>query len=198
MLLFLMVMDVVSVGLFWNCWDLCVVWVLIFGGISGVVVGVVFISYINDDVLCFLIGVIFVGFVIWSFVLKCVVSQQRFLFMVGYGVGFVLGFMSFVLYVGGLLVVMYLLGQKLDKIIYYVMVVLVFWVINVFKVVFYGFLGFFIWEMFMLDFYMILFVFFGVYLGVCVYYMVLECVFFGLIYMFLVFMGMKLIWDVLI
>lgn len=197
MLPLLMVMDVASVGPFWNRWDPRAAWVLILGGIPGVVAGAVFISYTNDDVLRFLIGAISVGFVIWSLAPKRAVSQQRFSSTVGYGAGFASGFTSFVSHAGGPPAAMYLLGQKLDKTTYHATAVLVFWVINALKAVPYGFLGFFTWETLTLDLYMIPFALFGVYLGVRAHHMVSERVFFGLTYTLLAFTGTKLIWDAL-
>lgn len=195
MLPLLMVMDVACVGPFWKRWDVQASWALILGGIPGVVAGAVFISYTNDDVLRFLIGLISVGFVAWSLLPKSAVAARRFSRRVGYGAGFVSGFTSFVSHAGGPPAAIYMLGQKFDKTTYHATAVVVFWVINAIKAVPYGFLGFFTWETLKLDLYMTPFALIGVYIGVKAHHMVSDRLFFGLTYALLAATGVKLIWD---
>jgi uncharacterized membrane protein YfcA len=195
MLPLLMVMDAACVGPFWKRWDHQAAWVLIIGGIPGVVAGAALISFTNDDVLRFLIGAISIGFVLWSWLPKTSVKNKRFSSTVGYGAGFTSGFTSFVSHAGGPPAAIYLLGQRMDKTTYHATAVLVFWVINALKAVPYGFLGFFTWETLTLDLYMIPFALFGVYLGVKAHHLVSDRVFFSLTYVLLACTGTKLIWD---
>lgn len=67
---------------------------------------------------------------------------------------------------------------------------LLFWVINWMKVVFYAYLGIFLLEMLKASVVLVPFVLIGVWIGVRVYWLVLEWVFFVLTYVLLVVMGL--------
>lgn len=195
MLPLLMVMDLAVVGPFWKRWNADHAWVLILGGIPGIIAGALFYTVANDDVLRFLIGAISLGFVIWQLLPKTSVKEAQFSRRIGYLAGFATGFTSFVSHAGGPPTAIYLLGQKLDKTTYHATAVLIFWFINAMKALPYGFLGFFTLQTLTLDLYMVPVALVGVYLGVKAHHLVSDRVFFGLTYILLAGAGAKLIWD---
>ena len=115
----------------------------------------------------------------------------------GVATGVVAGFTSFVSHAGGPPVAIYLLSQRLTKTGFQATTVLVFGVVNVFKVVPYAFLGLLTLETLWANVLLIPAALLGAWLGVKAHGMVSERAFFALTYVLLTITGTKLIWDAL-
>ena len=108
--------------------------------------------------------------------------------------GVAAGFTSFISHAGGPPAAIYLLSSKVSKTQYQATTVIVFWIINVAKVVPYAFLGLFTFEVFVIDLALAPFALFGVWLGVKAHDLIPEHTFFFLTYVLLFVTGLRLIW----
>ena len=136
MLPLLMVMDLSNLRAYWGKWSRSDALTLILGGIPGVMLGALFFTQVNQQVLQFLIGLISLLFLSWFCAsrLSTVLSRMG-PFSRGFGglAGFVAGFTSFVSHAGGPAAAVYLLSKNMSKTEYQATTVLVFWVINILK-----------------------------------------------------------------
>lgn len=197
MLPLLMLIDFANLKPYWKKWDWPNSKVLIIGSVGGVGLAVVFYQVTSADALRILIGAISILFVVFQ-LFKGVVLPKRYVPFrrwVGVLTGAVAGFTSFVSHAGGPPVAMHLLSQKIDKTTYQATTVIVFWVINFFKVVPYAFLGIFTYETLLADLLLAPIAVFSAFLGVVAHRMVPEALFFGLTYALLLGAGGKLLFD---
>ena len=107
------------------------------------------------------------------------------------------GFTSFIAHAGGPVTSVYMLTKGLTKLEFQATTVVVFWVSNLVKLVLYFWLGFLSWQTALADLYLAPFAIIGTYLGVWLNGIVPERLYFGLIYVFLLLAGSKLIFDAL-
>ncbi|MEE2944311.1 MAG: sulfite exporter TauE/SafE family protein [Pseudomonadota bacterium] len=197
MLPLLMLMDVTALRPFWKKWDWVRAKIMIIGAVPGVALGAVFYKITNDDVLRLLIGLVSLGFVVWQLWPKTRVKEANFSAPVGLIAGLVAGFTSFISHAGGPPGAMYLLSQKLDKTTYHATMTLIFWIVNMVKVIPYAFLGIFTFDTVFNGILLAPFAIIGVWLGVRAHYVLSEVVFFRLTYALLAMTGGKLIFDAL-
>lgn len=200
MLPLLMVMDVAALGPYWRKWNWPDAKMMMLGCLPGVALGVWLFRVADADVLRMLIGILSIAFVAWQ------VAKSRGLVhpfanrlpgWAGMLAGAVAGFTSFVSHAGGPPAAVYLLSQKLTKTQYQATTVIVFWVINIAKVIPYAFLGMFTVQTSLADLVLAPVAFGGVWLGVRAHRMVSERIFFAVTYVALCLTGAKLIWDAL-
>ena len=200
MLPLLMVMDVTSLKPWWGKWHAPSAVFMILGALPGVALGAALYSVANADVLRLLIGAISIGFVVWqaSRSLGWIRLGGRDVpdWMAGIA-GLVAGFTSFVSHAGGPPAAVYLLSKQITKGQYQATTVIVFWMVNIFKVVPYAFLGIFSWDTLRADLALAPFAVLGALLGVRLHHLVPERQFFALTYALLTCTGAKLIWDAL-
>lgn len=197
MLPLLMLMDITSLRPYWKRWHWPSAQVLILGGLPGVAIGALFYSMVDADIFRVLIGAISVAFVIWQLLksLGTIAPASRPLSnRAGYLAGAAAGFTSFVSHAGGPPAAIYLLSQRLSKTEFQATTVILFWAINIFKAVPYGFLGLFTLETLMFDIVLAPFAILGVWLGVKAHNLVPEKLFFGITYVLLTITGMRLIY----
>ena len=199
MLPLLMLIDVASLPAYWRKWHWAEARVLLIGALPGVVLGALFYSWANPDVIRFLIGFVSLAFVAWQMAQKSGLLRfdRKFGARAGLISGGVLGFTSFVSHAGGPAAAVYLLGQGLPKTAYQATTVLVFWAVNLFKVGFYASLGIFSTETLALDLALAPFAVLGAWLGIKGHDRVSERTFFAITYIALTLTGAKLIWDAL-
>ncbi|GAA4217910.1 hypothetical protein GGQ68_002323 [Sagittula marina] len=199
MLPLLMLMDVASLWAYWQKWDWGVAKVLMLGAIPGTILGAVFWASADPDRIRLLIGAVALLFVAWQAVRALGLVRLGARLGSGAGVtsGVVLGFTSFISHAGGPAAAVYMLGQGLSKTKFQATTVLVFWAVNLFKAIFYGFMGIFTAQTLMLDLILIPFALLGTWLGVKAHHMLPERWFFGITYVALTLTGAKLIWDAL-
>ena len=206
MLPLLMLIDVATLRPYWKKWRWPEARLLVLAGVPGVVLGAVFYRWADAQTLKLLIGAIAVLFVLWQLVGRRLVAarvqaqQQRSAggsgaLWGGVLAGVAVGFTSFVSHAGGPPAAVYLLSRKLSKTEYQATSVLVFWLINMVKVVPYSFMGIFTLETLKLDLMLAPFALFGAWLGVKAHFLISERAFFALTYVLLTVTGAKLIWD---
>lgn len=200
MLPLLMLMDVHALKIYWRKWDWKLSVVIILGSIPGVVLGTVLYKDANPDVMRLLIGAISILFVMWSIASSqgWVAKAKRPMGRIGGIVaGATGGFTSFVSHAGGPPVAVYLLIHPVTKTSYQASTVLIFWVINILKVIPYAFIGIFTPQTLTADVMLAPFAFLGVWLGVKAHDMLSERLYFNVTYVLLTLTGCKLIWDAL-
>jgi uncharacterized membrane protein YfcA len=144
-----------------------------------------------------LIGIVALVFVLYRMVLALgrIGSVRTDRAWVGIVFGALGGLTSFISHAGGPPIAVYLLSKNMDKTSYHATGVIVFWVLNVAKVVPYVFLGLFTIETFKADVLLFPFAMLGVWIGVRAHSLVPDRIFFGLTYVLLVLTGAKLIFD---
>ena len=200
MLPLLMLMDVTTLRPYWKKWHWPSARAMMIWAVPGVLAGAALYKVTNPDVFRFFIGLIAVAFVAFQ------LARARGLIRIeprpvgmkaGAAAGITAGFTSFISHAGGPPVAIYLLAQGLPKTTFQATTVIVFWAINLFKVVPYAFLGIFTKETLLANLMLAPFAVIGVWLGVKAHHMVNERLFFGLTYIFLGVTGTKLIWDAL-
>ena len=196
MLPLLMLIDVATLRPYWQRWSWPEARLLILAGIPGVALGAALFTVANDDVLRFLIGAVGLSFVAYRLWPRSAPRRQAPLW-VGWIAGLAAGFTSFISHAGGPPVAAFLLSRGLSKTTYQATTVLIFWAINVAKVVPFAFLGVFTLETLQADLWLAPFALVGAWLGVKAHHMVSDRLFFGLTYVMLVLTGLKLIWDAL-
>ena len=211
MLPLLMLIDVTTLGPYWRRWSGRDAALLILTALPGVALGAWLYTVVDADIFRFMIGAIALGFVVWRLLQDRLKARQS-----GAGevasaddpltvpriagaaaAGVTAGFTSFVSHAGGPPVAMYLLSQRLDKTTFQATTVLVFWAINISKVVPYVALGLFTGPLLWADLLLAPVALIGVWLGVRAHRAVPERWFFALAYLFLGLTGAKLIWDAL-
>ena len=116
---------------------------------------------------------------------------------VGLFAGAVSGFTSFISHAGGPPAAIYMLSQGLSKTAYQATSVIVFWAINIFKVVPYALAGIFTAEVLIAGIYLAPFAVLGVWLGVKAHHWMPERPYFWFVYVLLTVTGGKLVFDAL-
>ncbi len=200
MLPLLMVMDVASLRPYWRRWDPVAARLLVQGGVAGVVLGVVVYSMVDGNAFKLLIGAVALGFVAfqigrgrgWVRLRPRPVGRAA-----GLVAGVVSGFTSFVSHAGGPPATVYLLLKGHDKTTFQATTVIVFWLINLIKVVPFAVLGVFSPSMLWAWLILAPVALAGTWLGVRAHHMIAERSFLLLTYALLTMTGAKLVWDAL-
>ena len=198
MLPLLMLMDVAALRAFWRGWHAASARVLVLGSVPGIVLAGALYDLAPPDLFRFLIGLLAVGFVTFQAVLRLGWLRPRtaqFDARKGVIAGAVAGFTSFISHAGGPPVAVFLLAQPLRKTVYQATTVIVFWAINLLKVLPFAYLGFFTAETLTASLALAPAAFLGVWLGVWLHHRIPEWHFFALTYVLLTVTGAKLIWD---
>lgn len=201
MLPLLILMDAGALRAFWRQWNWALSRFVILGALPGVALGAAFYRVANADMIRFILGVISIGFVFWQVANEIGWVKRRERPVTAFGGlvgGLTGGFTSFISHAGGPPVAVYLLSQKISKTTYQACSVLIFTVINLFKLVPYTFLGIFSADMMLAGLYLSPFALIGVWLGVKAHHRIPERAFFRLTYGLLTITGGKLIWDSLV
>ena len=200
MLPLLMLIDVATLRPYWRKWSWPDARLLILGGLPGTALGAALWRVADEDLIRLLIGTIALAFVAWQ------AARARNWIRIGGGAvpawggllaGVAAGFTSFVSHAGGPPAAIYLLAQRLDKTTYQASTVLVFWAINIAKVVPYAFLGIFTAQTLKADLFLAPVALIGAWIGVKAHHLVPERPFFAFTYTALTLTGGKLVWDAL-
>lgn len=198
MLPMLMLQDVTSLRPYWRKWDWPCARVLMISATPGVVLGYLFFGWADDDLIRVMIGVIAVGFVLYrlSGISRTLQGQRTSSYQYrGIFWGMLSGFTSFVSHAGGPPSAIYLLGQNLSKERFQATTVIVFWWVNLIKLIPYTALGLFSRETLMANLILAPVAVAGALLGVAAHRVISETIFFRLTYVFLTITGSKLIFD---
>jgi uncharacterized membrane protein YfcA len=198
MLPLLMLIDVATLRPYWRQWSWTDAKLLILSGVPGVVLGALLYTIAPADFFRFLIGAIAVLFVMWQLAVQMGLVKAASTAMpvwTGSLAGIVAGFTSFVSHAGGPAVAVYLLSRGLGKTTFQATTVLVFFALNVVKLVPYAGLGIFNQQTLLIDLILAPFALLGAWIGVRAHRLVPEKTFFAITYVLLTITGSKLIWD---
>lgn len=197
MLLVLMSVDIAAVRAHWKRWSWPESRVLILASIPGIAAGTILHAATNPDVFRILIGSLSLLFVLWQVANARGWLRDRGPVPLGMGAvwGAVAGFTSFVSHSGGPPVMIYLFGRNLAKAEFLATTVITFWAINLLKLPPYIALGFYTGGASWLVLWLLPFAMVGVRLGLWASGRLSERNFFVLSYGFLLFAGVKLIYD---
>lgn len=193
MLPILVVMDLSALWAYRRAWSRAIMRIILPAGIGGILVGAMVFRYLNDDAIRILIGLISVGFVIFS--LRRRVTAARPTPNAGRFWGGVAGFTSFVAHAGSPPLSVYLLPQRLEPAIHVGTAVIFFAAINVVKVVPYFTLGLLDEKNLWTSLLLIPLGAFGIVAGVWLRTRMSTTMFFRASYMLLVIVGVKLLYD---
>jgi uncharacterized protein len=200
MLPLLMLADVAALGPYWGKWNRRDARLLILGSVPGILVGAVLYRIAPADTFRALLGVIALGFVAYQVIRarrKIPVVARVLAARWALLAGLVSGFTSFISHAGGPPVAVYLLAEGTSKTTYQATTVLVFWAVNLMKVVPYAVLGIFTLTSLKADLMLAPFLLLGVFIGVKAHHVLPERIFFAITYALLTVTGAKLIWDAL-
>ena len=198
MLPLLMVVDLATLRPYWGKWSGRDAVRIILGAVPGVALGAWLLEVAPPDLLRFLIGAVAVVFVAWQMLVRAgrVPTPSTELGPVAGGItGLAAGFTSYISHAGGPPVAVYLLSRGLSKTAYQATTVIVFWAVNLMKVVPYAALGVFTRDSLTAGATLVPVALFGAWLGVRAHRAVPERAYFAITYVLLTVTGTKLIWD---
>lgn len=198
MLPLLMLMDLVSIKLYWKKWCILNARVLIFGSIFGVAIAILFYQAISPNFLRIIIGLISISFVLHQLTQKKLFLNKaisKFNSKLGIAMGFLAGFTSFISHAGGPPVAVFLLSQGLNKTLYQATTVICFSAINIFKFFPYAYFGFINNDTLMLSLFLSPAAIIGTLIGAYAHKFFSEKWFLYITYFLLTVAGSKLIFD---
>lgn len=196
MLPLLMLMDVTGLRAFWRRWDWSEVKPVVIGSLPGMALGWSIFAHADPNVVKLLIGGLALGFGLFQ------IAQSR-----GWGPkgggsrraglfwGGIAGFTSFVIHAGGPPTAIHFLSRGLEKTTYQASTVLIFWFINLVKVIPYAQLGLFTEETLTISAWLAPVAFGGMLLGVWGHRRLPQGVYFAMVRVMLLGTGAKLCWD---
>jgi uncharacterized protein len=180
----------------WNRGDVAL---MLPGAVIGIGIGAMTYSYVDDNAVRLLLGVVTIIFAISFFMLGSPVGEGRKPGkLTGVICGTISGFTSFVAHAGGAPVKFYLLPQKLPKKVFVGTHVFFFFAVNQIKLWPYFWLGQFSTENLSTSLVLMPAVPFGVVIGWWLVKVVPIEIFYRMIYILLFIAGAKLIWDGLV
>ena len=198
MLPLLMLMDLTGLYFYWKKWLKSLAIVLILGGIPGVGLGALFFSYANPYLLKVMIGFIAILFIIHRLTAKNTYlrfSNRLLSGNVGYFWAILSGFTSCISHAGGPPAAIYLLSKNILKTEYQATTIIVFWVINIFKLCPFLYFGFITLDTMKISLLLAPVAFFGTWLGYRMHYLLSEEKFYFIINLLLFMTGLKLVYD---
>ena len=198
MLPLLILIDAISVWAYRGKWSLPIFKTMIPGAIVGIGLGALTFEFIHEDALRLLLGVIVFGFIAFRWFRRAAnaaappaaPSYTRGGFLAGIG-----GFTSTVAHAGQPPVAMYMLPLKQDRTTYQATNVLLFAAINYVKILPYGLLGMLDTSNLMTSAMLAPLVPIGTLAGVWLHHRISDRLFINVVYVSLVFIGGKLIYD---
>ncbi len=149
-------------------WDLKNLVRLIPGAVFGIIMGTMFVDVISDVELKRTIGFVAIGFLILQTLRSRAGSQSQYQpkWWHGFLAGMLAGFLSAIAHSAGVIITMFLLPQKLPKRTFVATMALFFAVVNLLKVPGYLIIDLITWQSFKTGLFFIVFIPFGVKLGV--------------------------------
>jgi uncharacterized membrane protein YfcA len=194
MLPILCMMDLAGLQVYLGRWDRRIMRVILPAGLLGCVVGTLTFSYLNDNWIRLLLGIMALGFLAYNLLPRAVPlrkpSDRQ-----GYFWSMLSGFTSFVSHSGGPPLMVYLLPQKLDKAMFVATSVVFFGAMNYAKIVPYLWLGLFDARNLASSLLLIPIGVAGTYLGVWLQTRINARWFYRLVYALLFLTGIKLLYD---
>ncbi len=190
----LIVMDFVALYIYWKKWDLRNIKIIIPISIIGIIIGAFTFSFVSDDGIRIIIGLVAIIFIFLSFIQK-----NSFLVKPTKNKGFfwslISGYTSFLIHAGGTPINFFLLPQKLNKTIYMGTMTLVFLIINLIKLIPYYYLGQLELSNLKISLILCPLAPISILIGYYLHKKVSEKIFYNFVYFFLGVGGIKLIYD---
>ncbi len=166
------------------------------GAVIGIIIGAFSFSYLNDDYIRLLIGLIAVLFTLNHWLkLRPAKTDQGPSVSRGTFWGSLSGFTSFVAHAGGPPLQFYMLPQKINKTLFVGTSVWFFFVVNYVKLIPYTYLGQFSLENLSTSLVLAPLAPIGIWLGVKLHHLVPKELFYRIAYVLLFATGLKLLWD---
>lgn len=191
----LCLMDLINLWHYRKSWDRANVGILLPAGLVGVLIGTFTFRYLSDAHIRIIIGAIAVLFALNFFRRTGAVEQRAPNRARGTFWGIVAGFVSFGVHAGAPPANVFLLPQRLPKTLFVGTMVVVFAVLNYVKLVPYAFLGQLSFDNITTSLLLTPIVPLGVWLGLKLHDKIAERTFYSACYVFLVVMGIKLLYD---
>ncbi len=189
-------MDIISTRVFWKRWSTTELRVVLPAAIVGIGLGTVVFSLLSEALIRLIVGVVAVAFTLYHYASKLAgKAHVTWPPWAGRIAGTVAGFTSFVAHAGGPPVDMYLLRRPLDKTAFVGTTAFFFLVVNYVKLIPYAWLGQFDTTNLVTSVALFPVAAAGVLGGYWMHRRVSDSVFFGLVYLLLLFVGIKLISD---
>ncbi len=198
MLPLLMLMDITGLYFYWGRWEKKAALILILGGIPGVIFGALFFSIANPYFLKGIIGFIAISYVFNQLAFKNLsipFSKKLNSNFFGYILATISGFTSCISHAGGPPAAIYLLSKNISKTEFQATTILIFWVINIFKLFPFIYFGFVNTYTLTFSLWLIPMAFLGTWIGVKLHFIISEKFFYALINCLLFLTGAKLIYD---
>lgn len=194
----LCLMDLFSLWAYRHRWIREELRVLVPASLVGIAVGTILFGYLSASAIRLLVGVVAVVFTahyLWSWRSGTHQNLPDYPRPVGVAAGAIAGFTSFIAHAGGPPVSMYLLRRPLDRTDFVATTVLFFTVVNYTKLVPYAWLGQLSGGNLLTSLALAPLAPIGVLTGVYLHRRVSDRVFFGIVYVLLAAVGVKLVWD---
>ena len=196
MLPILCVMDLIGVRAYRRHWHRRSLKVLGIGCMIGTLVGMIAFKWMDDQAIRLMVGFIAIAFFIDFFRSGGEKAAARtFSDPIGYGLGTLAGFTSFVIHAGLPPVAMYLLPQRLDKRIHVGTIVILFFIINYAKILPYWWLGLFTPSNLTASLILMPLAPIGMFIGLKLNHMISQKWFMRVSYTILFILGLRLLYD---
>ena len=200
MLPILIVMDWISLAAYRKHWDKRVLLLTLPGAVIGIIIGGLLARYVNDDFVRIAVALIALGFVAYVVTKEMILKSQKLSRLAGnrpagFLAGTAAGFTSFIAHAGGPPFQAFAIPQGLEKRIYAGTAVMFFTVVNAVKLIPYAMLGQFDKTNLSASLVLIPLAPIGVLMGVWLIKRIDEKVFFRVLYVLLVCVGVKLLYD---
>lgn len=191
----LCVMDLFAVFYFRKQFDIRQLLILLPAGVVGILIASLFMGYLPSDAIRFIIGLIVMVFCLDYWFRPDLSSKKKGGRLSGYLWGITAGFTSTQIHAGGPPVTIYLLPQKLDKIVLMGTMAIFFTVMNYLKLIPYTFMGLLNSENLLTSVVLMPLAPIGVRLGNLILKKVNQGIIYRFLYIALFFSGIKLIYD---
>lgn len=190
----LIFMDLVTIKRFWKLWNIELIKSMIPLTFLGVIIGTITYSFLSDNSIRIILGIISCSFGIEYFINKNkeVSSSTK---ISGEIWSSLAGFTSFTIHAGGLPLSFYLLPMKLDRRIYVSTLAIVFLALNLFKTIPYAYFGQINFDNLLTSFLLLPLAPIGVYVGAYLTERVSQEIFYSITHFCLILTGSKLIYD---
>lgn len=194
----LCLMDLFSLWAYRRLWVRAELWVLVPASLVGIAAGTLFFDAMSPAAIRLLVGLVAIVFTLhyvlarWRRARAGLPNYPR---PVGIVAGVIAGFTSFIAHAGGPPVSMYLLRRPLDRTDFVATTVLFFTIVNYTKLVPYAWLGQLASANLATSLVLAPLAPLGVYTGVYLHKRVSDRLFFGVVYVLLAVVAVKLVWD---
>ncbi len=194
MLPLLILMDYFSVRAWWHSKRVDLLKIMVPGAVLGIFVGYLLFGYLNDDILRLLLGILSIGFALWGLLNGSKLGQTSSR-LIGYISSSVAGFTSFIAHAGGPPMNFYLIPMKLPRAEFLGTAVVFLAIVNLVKLVAYGVLGQINTDNLLIGLVLAPVAWIGIRLGLIIHHKLDDKLFYRIILIMLLIVGIKLIYD---